>query len=127
MGITCSYNPYVISYVDDSLLSGYPVVCEAYTSVNHDNGHAFIIDGYKRTVKKYIYDYEWVYDNPDPTADQPGDMKREIEFSSPTIEYTMNWGHGGNNDMTFFSPSGDWGNNPYNWIYDRHIICNFNQ
>lgn len=65
--------------------------------------------------------------NPDPTADQPGDKKREIEFSSPTIEYTMNWGHGGNNDMTFFSPSGDWGNNPYNWIYDRHIICNFNQ
>lgn len=142
-GITCSYAPYDVGIVRNSLQDSVPVIASAYATYENNtysNGHAFIIDRYRRSRTKYSYHYIWISDQTGPPF-VPEPYHPEyvtIENSTPYItQIGMNWGWGDVlnpengqfvND-TFYSPTGSWlvpvGNPPYSFDYNRYMIYDF--
>lgn len=108
-GIDCDYDDYDASVVKSELQSGLPVIVSANMG-NHGGGHSFIIDGYRRYRKKYIYTYEWIYGpSTVPLPSQP--PKIEIEYSSPYIEkIKINWGYSNSycSNVPFYTPTENW-------------------
>lgn len=152
-GISCQYLNYNTETLFSNLLNGFPVIANAQTSSSGANGHAFIIDGYKRMCIVTMNIYRWIPDldgggiiinsggSVSPQAYIPNvPDKTEYTYSSITNDYIrMNWGwgqttgYGPDNlyaDDTWFTPTGDWyihfssGENLH-WNYNRHILCNF--
>ena len=137
-GIYCVQNGYVPSVVCDHLLSGMPVVMSAKRTkitimgINYyTDGHYFIIDRYKRSRQKITNTYEWVYDDTGGLPAPPINDKIEITYSSPFFSaISMNWGlqteypyHNYNND--YYSLSGDWEIETYNYQYVRKMITGY--
>lgn len=131
-GISCSYTEYS-SHVDSlqiSLLNGFPVIMRARASLSNGQtaGHAFIVDGYKRSRTYVKYTYIWVYDSFNPGTLQPFLDKVEYVYGSPVVSWIgMNWGWGAyyNLDDEWFSLTGAWMKNGNNWNLSRHMIHNF--
>ena len=135
MGFACSMDEYDEDTVINSLRDSIPVVCRAdgtrtviagYPFFN--NGHCFIIDGYKGSQSMKTYTYAWVYDNPDPTADQPAELETiEIHYGTPNItHFYMNWGFADSeDDSAQMSLSLGWNMREWNFIYNRGIIYGF--
>ena len=147
-GISSVFTDYDASVVKMSLLNEMPVIVSADGTsswFNFHDGHAFIIDGYKRIQMKYTYEYMWVWDYYDPNLSYPKiPTETEIAYSSPMItHFKMNWGWGPSEWMfidgdwryylsyndVFFACSGDWivniNETDYNFIYRRKMIYNF--
>lgn len=133
-GISCQYVNFNSSTLYTSLQQQIPVIASAYTSNNGDNGHAFIIDGYKRSRTKTTYRYVWVYDyviapgSPGPLPLLP-EVEDEIiiEYSSPYITHIkMNWGWGNHSaNNTWYISTGNWNAGGYSFNYMRKMIYNF--
>ena len=141
-GINCQYGDFDVNLVKSSLYGNMPVVTSAYGT--HDgnsyhDGHAFIIDRYRRSRTKTSYYYGWVYDfSGFPLTPVPAvkDSVR-IEYSSPYItQIGMNWGWGDvyNYDNwqllndTWYAPTGSWiVQDTYTFDYVRRIIYNFSR
>lgn len=130
-GISCSYQNYNsnVELMKTSLLNGVPVILRARPE-GSSTGHAFIADRYKRTRTVRVNVYEWVYDNLTPpyTPVPAAPPYVEYIYHSPVISMIgMNWGWSSSfyNNYGWFSLTGDWIIDPYNFNTSRHMICNF--
>ena len=145
-GIDCDYDSYSENFVKNSLLTGLPVIISAksqwYPNWNFNiPGHAFLIDGYKRTrVKTTTHHTFYPYDpeNYDPSSHPSYDV---ITYSTPEItSIKMNWGYWTqwcidevhNTDYLndgWYTLTGDWyvtnSGNQYNYQYYRKMLHNF--
>ena len=127
-GISCSYSSnYYETTVNQSILNGMPVIVGADEVPVNADGHCFIIDGYRRYIAVHTYQYEWVWDEPQPGPPffnyPPHNV---VTYGSPYItDYRMNWGWGDSNDYAFFAKSGNWIANGNNYIYNREMVYNF--
>ncbi|MBQ3711751.1 MAG: C10 family peptidase [Bacteroidales bacterium] len=126
-GYDCDYGTYSSSTTKQNLIDGFPVVLLGFESNNSDIGHCFLIDGYRRYIAVHTYQYEWVWDEPQPGPPffnyPPHNV---VTYGSPYItDYRMNWGWGASYDSGYYSVSGNWIVDGDNYIYDRKMICNF--
>ena len=126
-----NYNEFVVK---ESLLNEMPVIISADGTsswFNFQDGHAFIIDGYIRYQTETTGEYEWVWDNYNPSINYPKVPNQTlVTYSSPYMSrFKMNWGWGGLHNDASFAASGDWNviidGDEYNFIYRRHMIHNF--
>lgn len=95
---------------------------------SYGDGHAFIIDGYKRCKTITENFYEWVSTNPDPTQfSEIQPPYSEIVEGSPYVKYiTMNWCDGGNqHNYKWYLPNSDWVASGLNYQYNRQMITGF--
>ena len=138
-GIQCQYSDFTWGQVRQSLVNQVPVIARAANSNNE--GHVFLIDGYKRTRTKYEFCYFKVYDPIIEGADPitpiilPGIPITEqadyirVEYSEPIISYiNMNWGWGYSylSNNTWLVPTGNWiATNGDNFLYNRKVIYGF--
>lgn len=130
--IASTYASYQETTVINSLMNqNMPVIVRAGGTPPNNNGHCFIIDGYRRSQQQTIYTYVWEWLNYDPEEEYPKIPNQyTITYSSPFLShYYMNWGWGGDHNDTPFAKSGDWvveiDSVPYNFVYERAMIYNF--
>ena len=110
-GISCSYGTYNEAIVQSHLMNEMPVLVRADGTRKtilgihyYRNGHAFIIDGFRKLRQKVTntYAWSWISDDPDSLGVRCfdlSDMYTEITYSTPYIsQIKINWG---------FSPSLD--------------------
>nr|WP_321487295.1 C10 family peptidase [uncultured Draconibacterium sp.] len=157
--ITCDEGDYNYSTVYSNLQSNTPVLLTAYATKKkkgvwpfkrtvYSDGHAWVIDGYKKKQKTYTYTYEWElvegysgsYAASDPYAAHtakelmpsatgeiyPG--KRETETYTSTSTYLfMNWGWDGSYDSGEYSTSSSavWTGSGYDYQYKKYTFYNF--
>ena len=148
-GISCSISDYSPFTVKQELNNNLPVIVRA--EHNSDNeGHAWIIDGYKETRKTYDYTYVWslIYcqgpEPPGPEYDKVYSLeqmqlidpnmyegKTEIERGTENSDlyWRMNWGANGDFDDGYYSALGGWEidaqQGTFNYQFDRRIMFNF--
>ena len=95
-------NSYSYSTVYTNLLNSKPVIVFSKVK-NRENSHAFIIDGYQRTLTKYYIQYMWdpnyeledwesPYGEPAETDKDGYAWREEIIDESETVSFAMNWG-----------------------------------
>lgn len=138
--IDCDYGSYSENAVKNSLLSGLPVIVGAsrqwYPNWDFNiPGHAFLIDGYKRTRIKTTTHYTFIPNDPenyDPSTHPSYDV---ITYSSPEItSVKMNWGwrsqwYPNYRNDGWYTLTGDWivelNGNQVNYHYYRRMINNF--
>jgi hypothetical protein len=147
LGIGCSYEGYNSSKVLNSLNLGIPVIARADATkrehrfiikwyTDYKNGHAWIIDGYEKQRRKYIYHYTWMSfedsDNPQlrplkSTNLRPALPNTKISTSiSSTTYLRMNWGWNGSSDNAMYSLNNDWETaSGSNFQYRRSMIIGF--
>lgn len=120
-GVGCDHQSYNYNSVKTSLLQSKPVIVGAYASRHHVlgiptdyyNGHAFIIDGYKRVKEKITTICLWVPDGMEPSECEE---TITITYLSPEIGYfRINWGWGWpyydidfKNEVWYSSDEGHW-------------------
>ena len=132
-GIDCTYTDYYPEIVNSSLQNGYPIIIRGTPSEYNTGGHAYIIDGYKKTRQVDVYHFRWE-PNPNYSGIQPylpGETREERFYHSPEHYYKMNWGtnlyYTTNMDCynAWYRVNGDFfdGVNSYN--YNRAIIHGF--
>ena len=118
------------NYIINSIDKGYPVLSHAETNKLENgtpidkDGHLFLIDGYKKITKEYMYYYvyerePWNGDGPDPWDDDERDengniidysIKKEESQYQSTYAIYMNWGWGkyyGNN-VAYWPEADEW-------------------
>lgn len=131
-GISCTYGAYDTGKLTGALLQGIPVLLDAYsTTSGGKSGHAFIADRYKRVRHVTKRTYMWKFDYIPPltlVAGQPDSIA--YVYSSPQIDVIgMNWGWGYSDPGEWYTLTGDWIVESYNWKYNwninRHMICDF--
>lgn len=155
-GINCSKADYNYSTVYSNLSKNSPVLVTAYAKKErkgvwpfrrtvYSDGHAWVIDGYRKKQRTTTYTYEWelvrddAYLNPyDPYSpyfmdDLPIDEiiypgKRDVTTSTTTTTYLlMNWGWNGSYDYSEYSVSSTiWNADKYNFQYKKRMFYNFN-
>lgn len=117
------------SLIQISFANDLPVICFAWPSYNSMDGHAFIIDGYRRQAMETRYRYQWVWDYIDPNSPQPRIPDEYVlTYSSPTFtDYYMNWGWDPEYNSLPFSVSGNWKpkSDNQNFFYDKVFFWNF--
>ena len=131
-GLSCTASSYLETTVNSNLLNGYPVPLGAFPSPLISVGHAFIIDGYKRTRMKETRHFIWQPD-PDYVGIQPhlpGETMDVIYYSSPEITmYGINWGIDLYDNMSYenawYRVDGDWYLGQNNYIWNRSMITGF--
>ncbi|MCQ2138991.1 MAG: C10 family peptidase [Bacteroidales bacterium] len=130
--VGCDYGNYDVDITKNSLLSGMPVLAwgrsQSILGITF-KGHAFIIDGYKRTRSKTTARYRWVYDAPGRHPLPPDDLV-EVTYGTPTItEFNYNLGWGYNNKDAWTTIPDEWvfydGNDTIDFKYHRKMIYNF--
>lgn len=136
-GISCKFTDFDEDLVYNSLYGGMPVVAQAR---DIQSGHAFIIDGYKRTGMRTTYVYRWVPDftqlpNPDgsfspiinPGEAAPADSLVHTFTNITFSQIKMNWGWGETSSDGWFTPTDNWvvANGYYNYHRDKKIIYDF--
>lgn len=145
--INCSYQQYnstqTISQLDDSM----PVIVRG-TDTSTGDGHAWIIDGYKKEVAMTDHQYKWVmmppdslqyYNNinydyvftenemqqyhPDVVENQ---IDHEYSYSNPSYLFRMNWGWNGyyNDGLYSIQPNG-WNAGGYQFSLSTYMLSNF--
>ena len=137
-GISCKFTDFDEDLVYNSLYGGMPVVARAR---DIQSGHAFIIDGYKRTGMRTTYVYRWVSDftqlpNPDGSFSpvinpgggvMPADSLVHTFANITFSQIKMNWGWGETSSDGWFTPTDNWvvANGYYNYHRDKKIIYDF--
>lgn len=139
-GLNCTYSDYDDDLLVESLLRRFPVILDAsgvYTNGELSAGHAFICDRYKKSRKKHIVIYRWIFDSIPQTPD--GDLipvpaeipdKEEVVYVSdymPMIGMNWGWGDKDEENEEWYSLTGSWIEkvNKINWKNNRHIIHSF--
>ena len=122
---------YDVQSIDNTLLSGYPVLVYAAAgrfwqpfSYVYTNNHTYLIDAYQIYRKVTCYIYDWIPDEsgPDPTF---LDSYEEIEYGPPFLRYYgINFCAGDNASTVWFAKSDavTYYNNTYQYI--RHYLGN---
>lgn len=127
--ISCTYETYNTNILIASLSNGIPVILRARSFIDgsETTGHCFITDRYKSVQQIIKNTYFWVWDYIPPLTPLPViDDKIEYTYSSPTITMIgMNWGWGYNSTSEWYSLTGDWIKDTYNWNIERHMIYGF--
>ena len=116
--------------VISSLNAGSPVLTSGKPEDNSDsNGHSFLIDAWKQVRNRFVYTYEYVYDEPYDDLLLPIEQPErlvEITYSAPIARYFgMNWGWGPNYNTMWFAPLGTWNPNGTPLDGRRQIYYNF--
>ena len=74
-----------------------------------DNGHAFIIDGYKLYRTEVTSNYEWVWDDPGTSLVPFIERTTTVSYQDPQMEaIKMNWGWNNSFDNVWYAPAGTW-------------------
>lgn len=133
-GIASTLADYTASSAKYALTSsGRPIIMSAYGNVTYflgipiyNDGHAFLIDKYKRVRKRYTYYYEWVYGYEGEIINFAPEYT-EVYYGTPYLDDTvgMNWGWGGYGNSSWYSLSGSWSIDEYSFDYDRDMLCDF--
>ena len=142
-GVSCQYGEYNLETVIDKLVNdSMPTIVSAYGTKHkklfrtyYRNGHAFIVDGYKRmrtvTENTYIYVYDPNEELLNPVPNVP-EMEETI-YSAPYVTYIkMNWGWENQSyNNAWFAPTSSWvitmPDNTYTFDYKRKMVYNFQQ
>ena len=132
------YSSYQPALMISSLERGYPIYLAAMGTIiphmwglyyTYEDGHAFLVDGYRSYYTKYTKTYQWV----EPLSPDEQSIIEDmvvIEYSSPSIQnIRMNWGWATYHDSLLFSIMGNWnisdGANNYNFIYEREMYYGY--
>jgi len=95
-GISCTREGYDEDIVRTSLLAQMPVIVSGSNLLIPVDGriHCFVIDGYKRTRKKYTHHFEFVYDEfPSGPVPNPPEGYDLYTYSTPVLSsIKINWG-----------------------------------
>jgi len=133
-GLTCFQDEYNETRVEDCLRQSQPVVIGAFGTVNHflgipyySDGHVFIIDGYKKYKTKTTKVYRWIWDDANQGVMHPEvDDEVVVTYSSPYMRYfKMNWGGATSANNTWYTLTGNWHVNEYDFDYEREMLWNF--
>ena len=138
-GVACQYRDFDINVVKNSLVTdGMPVIACAYATkkkrlfkTQYKDGHAFIVDGFKRECVKTVYKYRWENYDGKPNITVPDSIG--ITLTSPELtSICMNWGWGNYyyENATWCTPTGTWiaiagEDGLKNYKYKRKIIHGF--
>ncbi len=158
--LNCNKADYNFTTVYNNLENNNPVLTSAYATkyttgtwfwkkTHYRDGHAWVIDGYRKKKKTYTYTYEWdlVRDEYDPSYNRddpyywdntlehnlfPPDSdlypgKIEVtEWSSSITYLLMNWGWDGRFDSGEYSTSSSsiWKGGSYNFQYKKRMFYN---
>lgn len=94
-GINCSRSSYNSDIVKTNLQNQLPVIVSGSNQLIPIDGyiHCFVIDGYKRTRKKYISVKYWVLDVPPPPGYIMPEDEVSVTYTNPEItSIKINWG-----------------------------------
>ncbi|MBQ9185187.1 MAG: C10 family peptidase [Bacteroidales bacterium] len=123
-GINCQRISFNANKLLNSLKNEMPVIVSAHPMF--EDGHAFIVDGYRSTKKNYYCDYQWMKYLGNGEYEPEERYLHEVTHSTPTLEEIyMNWGWGGSYDDVAFSPSGVWYAGGYYFSSDKKMIYNY--
>lgn len=155
-GIDCDMSSYDESTVYNSILSGYPVMANAYSERDGDwpfysysGGHAWVIDGWRKKRYNYTTTYHWIVigsTNDEANIDWTQGNITQYTYSqglslsggneytysysqSPEYNYIlMNWGWDGSYDNTDYSSSTaiNWTAGGHTFEYIVEIMYGFN-
>ena len=144
--LTYSLSSYNYQLVKKDLQNSKPVYTTAYSQPNHQDGHAWLIDGLGEKTRHYIiqksfeYTENWMYSS--EYFDTFDELRARYHINSEydiveedggyvTTEYLfMNWGQDGSNDGGYYStyPTSTWtfySIPSYNFQYDKRIKYDF--
>ena len=145
-GITCDFGNYNEATISSHLLNEMPVIVRADGTKKtilgihyYRNGHAFIIDGFRKKRQKVTNTYAWSWISEDPDSlgvrcFDLGDMYTEITYTTPYIsQIKINWGFRPiiTNDPynEWYTLTGNWhvsdDEDEYDFDYRRKMIYNF--
>lgn len=145
-GISSRYTDFDATLAYSSIRKGMPVIVRANGDrtnlflgilYKYEDGHSWIIDGYKTVKVSTERTFEWVSDDLDSYERDPdgniigGSGIFKTDVISTTSEYfRMNWGWGGAFNNDFYLLGGDWlvpgdEGDPSNFIYSRSMIIDF--
>lgn len=142
-GISCDYDSYDPGIVAAHLQDSIPVILRADGTRKtflgipyYENGHAFIVDGFREIRYKYTDLYVWAY-TPD-YADSLGyreydfdNSYTQVSYSSPIVnQIKINWGFGAVPSYNYwFTMTGNWHvtetDPDCDFDYRRHMVYNF--
>ncbi len=152
-GVGSTSSAYYFSVVKESLDDGYPVMVSAYKTQYYNEGHAWIIDGYKDyetiTEKRYrwymassdslsYYNYDLCYSEAQKQQLAPEVNEEDVfyEYAYYRNKYlNMNWGWDGDENgngspeigrLAFFIfPESTWPSNVNGYNYYPFIVASF--
>lgn len=144
-GIDADYDDYDYSgpsSVKASLDQSLPVIMRANGTQHHflwftweDDGHTFLIDGYKVYRREVTGYYEWVWDEPYSSPVPFIENTIIVTYDDPQMLYVkMNWGWNGAFNDVWFTPAGTWevydipspsDTTFYHFDYGRKFIHNY--
>ena len=126
-GISCSsYSYFNASVAGSNLLNGLPIFVRAATA--NDEGHFFVIDGYKAYHVGHGIRYIWVSTDPSPDPQTIIDPIIDVYtyFEDPFVrEFSMNWGWGPSYDNGWYTTTGSWTAGGYAFDYGKMMLANF--
>lgn len=145
-GINCTFKDYNSNEVINSLNNEIPVIIGANAteiikrffwitwSIDYQDGHMFVVDGYQTNMTKYTYRYKWIDGYNDPTyfvkskkAPTTTQTEKIEEYISTTQYLRMNWGNEGSFDHALYSINSDWNFNSKNYKYNRKMLIGFSK
>ena len=144
-GISSRYIEFDATVALNSVKKGMPVIIEAYGNrtnkflgiiYKYEDGHSWIIDGYRAVKSSTERTFEWVSDDSDSYEKDPdgniiggSGIFKTNTVSSTANYFRMNWGWGGTYDEGFYLIGGDWiihgDEGDSNFKYKRHMIIDF--
>lgn len=123
--ISCNQRSYSQDSVKLYLERGYPIIVSASDQLIPANGriHCFVIDGYRKTKKKYTYYNEFISSNPDIQAPEG---YFTYSYSSPEITcIKINWGW--KSQWNAYMPLNDgWFTLTANWVVTNGETYSYN-
>lgn len=132
LGITCSSGVYDEDVVVNTLCDGMPII--VINKSRESNGHAFVIDGYRKMRKDVITHY-WYVSHLNPLKPQPIYTHEPYDVIESSTEYytiRINWGWWTQWDSEnplndgWYSLTGDWVTGTLTWDSNhRDIIYGF--
>ena len=128
-GVDCSvHNAFDPIVAGNNLMDGVPVLARAQTADNE--GHAFVVDGYKAYHVGHGLRYIWV--STDPSPDPQVVINPVIEvysyYEDPYVrEFSMNWGWGQSYDNGWYTTTGSWTAGGDSFDFGKRMLANFTE
>lgn len=128
-GVDCSvHNAFDPIVAGNNLMDGVPVLARAQTADNE--GHAFVVDGYKAYHVGHGLRYIWV--STDPSPDPQVVINPVIEvysyYEDPYVrEFSMNWGWGQSYDNGWYTTTGSWTAGGDSFDFGKRMLANLTE